>query len=328
MSWSPTQLQAEGDAVALWWRRGLLCPTHVSLKPDIQSRVFLVTPPDNNLQYTVDRYIRSISNDLELEVESHAIQALRELTWIFIYAQLRRTNPRRFELTFAEMPPLQIARLSSLAHTIGEEQTKGGGLDHFRPKTEIKRKLLNPGIHNPDIDRVAGRRFSKRLQPGYYDRAYDWDNFVLSCDICNSKWKGTYFPVTRASEAGVQEEYLGPPVDDEIPTMRSPFADSDPLTEFNINADGLVTGRTSGALSNIAVCGLWRESLTRNRKDKYAAAWRALSDYLRAGAPEQERDEARQELVGLGGWNKPLACVVRAAAAAKGLDWNMHFGSS
>ena len=208
------------------------------------------------------------------------------------------------------------------------EQTKGGGLDHFRPKTMVKRKLLNEGIHDPKTDSVSGREFDTADQPGYYDRAYDWENFVLSCTICNSKWKRNYFPVTRKSVAGKQEEYLGPPVDDEVPQMRSPFADSDPLTEFNINADGLVSALTSGALSTIEVCGLWRESLVSNRKEKYAAAWRTLNDYLRAGTPEQERDAARQDLTAMGGWNRPLACVVRAAAAAKGLDWDTHFASS
>lgn len=52
-----------------------------------------------------------------------------------------------------------------------------GHVEHYRPKSAWKQK-----------------RNDKLQYPGYYWLAYDWDNLLLSCSICNGN-KGNIFPL-------------------------------------------------------------------------------------------------------------------------------------
>ena len=73
-----------------------------------------------------------------------------------------------------------------------------GDIEHFRPK--------------------AGFRQGKRTRlekPGYYWLAYDWDNLLLACSICNQRHKGNLFPLVNPAlrarnhdQAVLQEEPL------------------------------------------------------------------------------------------------------------------------
>jgi len=53
-----------------------------------------------------------------------------------------------------------------------------GAVEHFRPKGAVKQ----------------GSR-EVMLYPGYYWLAYNWNNLLVSCEICNSSYKGSLFPL-------------------------------------------------------------------------------------------------------------------------------------
>ena len=53
-----------------------------------------------------------------------------------------------------------------------------GDVEHYRPKA--------------GWDQGDGAKVQK---PGYYWLAYDWDNLLLSCEICNQSFKGNRFPL-------------------------------------------------------------------------------------------------------------------------------------
>lgn len=55
---------------------------------------------------------------------------------------------------------------------------KDGDVEHFRPKAGVKQESGSPLMH-----------------PGYYWLAYDWNNLLLSCSACNSRHKGSLFPL-------------------------------------------------------------------------------------------------------------------------------------
>jgi hypothetical protein len=57
-----------------------------------------------------------------------------------------------------------------------------GDVEHFRPKKGYKQKDGDP----------LGR-------PGYYWLAYEWTNLLVSCQICNQKFKKNLFPLRRPS---------------------------------------------------------------------------------------------------------------------------------
>lgn len=57
-------------------------------------------------------------------------------------------------------------------------------VEHFRPKYGV-RQALDQKIDEP---------------PGYYWLAYRWDNLLLACLDCNSRFKHTFFPLENPAE--------------------------------------------------------------------------------------------------------------------------------
>jgi hypothetical protein len=55
-----------------------------------------------------------------------------------------------------------------------------GTIDHFRPKTAVQQERGEP------LER-----------PGYYWLAYEWENLLLSCPICNQSFKRNLFPLVN-----------------------------------------------------------------------------------------------------------------------------------
>lgn len=63
-----------------------------------------------------------------------------------------------------------------------------GVVEHYRPKTKWKDIKGNEGL-------------------GYYWLAYDWDNLLCSCDICNNAAnKGNLFPLSNPNKRGDTNE--------------------------------------------------------------------------------------------------------------------------
>lgn len=60
------------------------------------------------------------------------------------------------------------------------KHVSSGDVEHFRPKARYSQ-----GIGNPLI------------RPGYFWLAYDWDNLLVSCEVCNRRNKGSYFPLSN-----------------------------------------------------------------------------------------------------------------------------------
>ena len=54
-----------------------------------------------------------------------------------------------------------------------------GDIEHFRPKAGYKQNSKEKNLN----------------KPGYYWLAYDWDNFLFSCAVCNQRNKKNLFPI-------------------------------------------------------------------------------------------------------------------------------------
>ena len=118
-----------------------------------------------------------------------------------------------------------------------------GDIEHWRPKGAVSDMDGHPVDH-----------------PGYYWLAYDWKNFLLSCIICNQKWKKTRFPVNgeHASQPGDEEN--------EQPLLLNPLWD-DPAQHLYVDKSGVMIERTDRGRACIDVCGLNREELVTARRD-------------------------------------------------------------
>lgn len=125
-----------------------------------------------------------------------------------------------------------------------------GDVEHYRPKA--------------GFSQGAGRRIEG---PGYYWLAYEWSNLLLSCSICNQRFKRSLFPLTDPATRARS------PRDDtsrEAPLFVDP-TDTDPEEHIGFRREipYPVDGCPRGA-ATIRALGLDRESLNERRRDKLA----------------------------------------------------------
>ncbi|GMV39067.1 MAG: hypothetical protein AMXMBFR64_07830 [Myxococcales bacterium] len=157
--------------------------------------------------------------------------------------------------------------------------TDHGDVEHYRPKTAIF-TLLKPGRERQSLNNTAGRSFGKPPKVGTWDSgywwlAYSWDNYLVSCGLCNQSWKNALFPVAggRAARPAPGDEAV------EDPLLLDPFGRHDPAQHLEFLGGGAVrplAGSEHGA-ETIRVCGLDRPSVVASRLEKAARVERKLA---------------------------------------------------
>lgn len=139
-----------------------------------------------------------------------------------------------------------------------------GDVEHFQPKAEVHDLVDDPerwGQEVPWASKVKGREIKDCIErPGYWWRAYSWDNYLLSCQTCNQQWKGNLFPVDGLRVLGPTTNEPG------IALLLSPFDDFDPAKHFSYGRLGEITGLTAQGIATIVTCGLDRPSLRLARQ--------------------------------------------------------------
>jgi uncharacterized protein (TIGR02646 family) len=87
-------------------------------------------------------------------------------------------------------------------------------VEHWRPKRSSRQA-----------------RGGKRIRPGYYWLAYDWDNLLLSCLFCNRQ-KNDLFPLANPASRATHH---GMRIEDEIPEILKPDGDQDPRAHIRFD---------------------------------------------------------------------------------------------
>lgn len=158
-----------------------------------------------------------------------------------------------------------------------------GDVEHFRPKTSVK-DVDDPGLREsgpPRRDRV--RTWKTETQPGYWWLAYTWDNWLASCTICNSSWKGNQFPLL----AGARGAMIGGAEASERPALLNPF-DTDPWNHIAFFADGDIEGISDRGIETVQVVGLDRWRLVDERRRIAERLLDTMADYAEAVATNNE----------------------------------------
>ena len=117
-------------------------------------------------------------------------------------------------------------------------------VEHFRPKSGFRQ----------------ARKQSKDELPGYYWLAYRWENLLLSCHDCNSRHKGTFFPLSNPKKRARSHHFA---IAEEHPVLVNP-AEEDPRGHICFDED-LPTGTSRRGCATIARLGLRRENLREDR---------------------------------------------------------------
>jgi uncharacterized protein (TIGR02646 family) len=125
-----------------------------------------------------------------------------------------------------------------------------GDVEHFRPKAGY-----------------CQRSTGTLERPGYYWLAYEWENLLLCCQLCNQRHKRNYFPLANPhSRAICHRDSL----DKEKPIFINP-ADENPeqYISFRKEVPFAVNGNRRGR-KTITALGLDRPSLNEMRWDEYS----------------------------------------------------------
>ncbi len=123
-----------------------------------------------------------------------------------------------------------------------------GDVEHFRPK---KAWQAAPG--------------QPRVPPGYFWLVYDWDNLMLSCEVCNSRHKRNFFPLrdeTRRATPEVRD------ISQEEPLLIDPYRE-EPSSHLSFDQwDVFARDASEKGTASIEFCGLDDQSLIEKRRDR------------------------------------------------------------
>ncbi len=123
--------------------------------------------------------------------------------------------------------------------------TSYGDVEHYRPKGAVKQ--------------VKEQRVE---YPGYYWLAYDWNNLLFSCAVCNQSHKGTLFPLENL-DARARSHHDS--IDNERPLFVNP-AIEEPRRHIRFRGARTVHCTEFGKETIIGM-GLNRPALEESRKE-------------------------------------------------------------
>lgn len=173
-----------------------------------------------------------------------------------------------------------------------------GDVEHYRPKGEVQ-ELVAEGTELANSRSLRGRKRPAITEKGYWWLAYEWENYLLACSICNQKYKNALFPVAPNRKPRVHDEFKAqdPKKSDlrtEKPLLINPFEkDLNPFEHFEFLRTGIVKARDGDARGKetIRVCGLRRISLSRQRGPRAVEVWDDSLDFLN---PQNSQNEFRK----------------------------------
>lgn len=175
-----------------------------------------------------------------------------------------------------------------------------GDVEHFRPKAGCCQGSGQPII-----------------KPGYYWLAYEWDNLLLACPVCNQRFKRNYFPLADPTHRAKSHEQ---DLSIEEPLFINP-AERDPaqLIAFRKEIPYAIKDNQFGK-ETISALGLGREILNERRRDRLEllTALQRIVDLAEAKLLSDEPDVERakvllREAVDA---NAEFAAMARCAVAA------------
>ena len=167
-----------------------------------------------------------------------------------------------------------------------------GDVEHFRPK----------GGYRQDPDDPLGR-------PGYYWRAYAWENLFFSCQLCNQRYKKNLFPLRNPGQRARSHH-------DDSSAEEALFIDPGAMNpeefiSFRQEYPYAINGNDLGHMM-IDALGLDREALAERRRD-HLDALRLVKALADSDSPEA--DDARDYLHRSIQDSAEYAAMARAALA-------------
>lgn len=140
-------------------------------------------------------------------------------------------------------------------------------VEHFRPKTYSQQGK----------ERIIHR-------PGYYWLAYDWNNLLAACTVCNQQYKKNYFPLTDDLQ---RADWHRKDLSSENPLLINPYTE-DPDTHLIFRRE-IAVGLTPKGRTSVEYYGLNRKALLKERQEKYEF-YKTLQAVLQTLEASQKQD--------------------------------------
>jgi uncharacterized protein (TIGR02646 family) len=173
---------------------------------------------------------------------THAIDYLRKN-----FVNVLRQERLRFddELIYAIRPDLLRTFHNKCAYCETKLTEKEALVDNFRP-------------------RAGTRGLKGEFYPNHYWwLAYEWDNLMISCEVCSLKYKRDFFPLKNEHNR-VPDETTGQ-LSQETPLLLNPCIDN-PEKHLFFEENGTVTELSARGKVTIDIMGLNRKELVQRRK--------------------------------------------------------------
>lgn len=160
-----------------------------------------------------------------------------------------------------------------------QKLTDTGAIDHYAPKGQVCTLLDDPAtwgheIRNTNIVRERKNPRISGCEVGYWWRAYDWNNYILACERCNTGWKRDLFPIREARCQPMPRTRAAAEMWKETPLLLNPFDSDEPWRHLRYLEKGEILGVSEQGRETIRTCALDRESLREDRE-------RFIDDVLR-----------------------------------------------
>jgi hypothetical protein len=193
------------------------------------------------------------------EWKRKAGKAAKELT-----EDIRKGNPINFKVVVWKTLKHFLVYLFHGKCAYCEGRYRAGSpldVEHYRPKAEV---TLNR--QRSSIVKIVNHNDDEVTHPGYYWLAYDPQNLLLACEICNREEKKNQFPI-RGPRACCPDDSL----DDELPLLLNPYRVKKLAGHFQVfdEKSGFLEGISEEGKRTIEVCGLHREDLVIARQEEW-----------------------------------------------------------
>ncbi len=174
-----------------------------------------------------------------------------------------------------------------------------GDVEHFRPKAGYRQLRRSP-----------------LKRPGYYWLAYDWENLLFVCQICNQREKRNWFPLAKGSKRARSPAHG---LANEKPLFVDP-SHEDPAKHLGFREHVVIAvgGSKRGKITRRGL-GLNRPQLTGQRRsyfDKVEMLYELVADP--PASPKKE--EAKELLRRMAAPDAEDSAMVRAYLRSKGFD--------
>jgi len=185
-----------------------------------------------------------------------------------------------------------------------------GDVEHYAPKAEIEAlDDTDPttwGVERDNLANVLGRKPKPVSETGYWWLAYDWDNYILACTICNQQWKRAIFPIKEPRAAAPTRG------DVETTFILHPFRGPAPRDHLEYGSLGEISPRNNSDFGRetIRTLGLDRPSLREQRRAVASKIHKKIDGL--AGASVARRRELLEDIQLEGGLEQAFCGMVRA----------------